>query len=148
MSLFALHQGGGVTLADAWLVAAIASVGLAYVEGGRVSRALGGTATLCWAMIATCSIRSDPSHSWSLPSFDWTQPIGTAAWIGFWYAGIVSMFLGSVFWYRGLAAGGVARVGQLNLIQPLLALFWSALLLDERVTGTTVRLRRRRARQR
>ncbi len=48
------------------------------------------------------------------------------------------MFLGSVLWYRGLAAGGVARVGQLNLIQPLLALFWSALLLGERVTGTTI----------
>jgi drug/metabolite transporter (DMT)-like permease len=135
--LFALHQGGGVTLADAWLVTAIASVGLAYVEGGRVSRALGGTVTLCWAMIVLAPFAAIPLIR-ELCLLDWTQPIGTAAWIGFWYAGVVSMFLGSVFWYRGLAAGGVARIGQLNLIQPLLALFWSALLLGERVTGTTV----------
>lgn len=106
--LFALHQGGGVTLADAWLVAAIASVGLAYVEGARVSRALGGTVTLCWAMIALAPFAAIPLIR-ELSLLDWTQPIGTAAWIGFWYAGVVSMFLGSVLWYRGLAAGGVAR---------------------------------------
>ena len=45
------------------------------------------------------------------------------------------MFLGSVAWYRGLAAGSIARLGQLNLVQPLLALLWSASLLGERVTG-------------
>lgn len=44
------------------------------------------------------------------------------------------MFLGAVAWYCGLAAGGIARVGQLNLVQPLLALLCSAILLGERVT--------------
>ena len=48
--------------------------------------------------------------------------------------GVISMFLGSVAWYRGLAAGGIARIGQLNLTQPLLALLWSAVLLGERIT--------------
>ena len=52
------------------------------------------------------------------------------------------MFLGSVAWYEGLAAGGIARIGQLNLIQPILALGWSALLLGEPVSwpflGTAV----------
>ena len=56
------------------------------------------------------------------------------AWAGFWYACVISMFLGSVAWYRGLAAGGIARIGQLNLAQPLLALLWSAILLGERIT--------------
>jgi drug/metabolite transporter (DMT)-like permease len=45
------------------------------------------------------------------------------------------MFLGSVAWYRGLAAGGIARIGQLNLAQPLLAVVWSALLLGERISA-------------
>jgi drug/metabolite transporter (DMT)-like permease len=135
---FALHQGGGaVSPADGWLVAAVASVGLAYVEGGRVSRALGGTVTLCWAMIALAPFAAIPML-WELSALDWSQPVGTAAWAGFWYAGIVSMFLGSVLWYRGLAVGGVARIGQLNLVQPLLTLFWSSLLLGEQVTRTTV----------
>ena len=43
------------------------------------------------------------------------------------------MFLGSIAWYRGLAAGGIARIGQLNLLQPLLAIAWSGLLLKEHI---------------
>jgi drug/metabolite transporter (DMT)-like permease len=129
---FAASRGGGVQLADAWLLAAVLSVGIGYVEGGRVSRELGGTTTLCWAMIALAPLAAPvlvveaSAHAWE--GIDWQ------AWTGFLYAGIVSMFLGSVAWYRGLAAGGIARIGQLNLAQPLLTLVWSALLLEEHFT--------------
>lgn len=133
VALFAIWQGGGrIVLADGWLLAATLSVGLGYVEGGRVSRELGGTATLCWAMIllspvaAFILIVAAISRDWSAISWE--------AWAGFIYAGVVSMFLGSVVWYGGLAAGGIARVGQLNLVQPLVALGWAALLLGEQVS--------------
>lgn len=134
IALFAFQQGGGrIELGDAWLLAAMLSVGIAYVEGGRVSRELGGAATLCWAMILLAPFAAVPlivevrAHAW--------QPIAWPAWAGFWYVGVISMFLGSVAWYRGLAAGGVARIGQLNLAQPLLALLWSAIVLGERVSA-------------
>ena len=134
IALFAFQQGGGrIGLGDAWLLAAMLSVGIAYVEGGRVSRELGGAATLCWAMILLAPFAAIPlavevrAHVW--------QPIPWQAWVGFWYVGVISMFLGSAAWYRGLAAGGVARIGQLNLAQPLLALLWSAMVLGERVTA-------------
>jgi drug/metabolite transporter (DMT)-like permease len=55
------------------------------------------------------------------------------AWAGLAYVAAVSMFGGFVAWYRGLALGGVARVGQLRLVQPVLTLAWSAALLAERV---------------
>jgi drug/metabolite transporter (DMT)-like permease len=48
------------------------------------------------------------------------------------------MFLGFFAWYAGLARGGVARVGQIQLAQPVLTLGWSALLLGESVTALTV----------
>jgi drug/metabolite transporter (DMT)-like permease len=48
------------------------------------------------------------------------------------------MFLGFFAWYAGLARGGVARVGQLQLFQPLLTVAWSALLLDEHVGWSIV----------
>jgi drug/metabolite transporter (DMT)-like permease len=48
------------------------------------------------------------------------------------------MFLGFFAWYRGLALGGVARVSQLQLAQPLLALGWCALLLGEPVGPGTL----------
>ena len=126
------HGGGQIALADGWLIAATLSVGFAYVEGGRVSRELGGTVTLCWAMIFLSPfagiglVVAALNRDWSIISW--------GAWTGFAYAGIVSMFLGSVAWYKGLAAGGVARIGQLNLIQPIVALGWAALLLGEQVS--------------
>jgi drug/metabolite transporter (DMT)-like permease len=50
---------------------------------------------------------------------------------------IVSMCLGFFAWYAGLARGGVARVGRLQLAQPALTLGWSALLLGEHVSLLT-----------
>ena len=56
------------------------------------------------------------------------------AWLGFAYLSVISMFLGFFAWYAGLARGGVARIGQVQLTQPLLTFAWSALLLGERLT--------------
>lgn len=48
------------------------------------------------------------------------------------------MFLGFFAWYAGLARGGIAKVGQIQLAQPVLTLIWSALLLGETVTQASV----------
>ena len=48
------------------------------------------------------------------------------------------MYLGFFAWYRGLALAGIARGGQVQQLQALLTLGWSALLLGERVTRVTV----------
>lgn len=47
------------------------------------------------------------------------------AWMGFGYVTVLSMFLGFFAWYHGLTLGGVARVSQVQLAQPLLTLAWS-----------------------
>jgi drug/metabolite transporter (DMT)-like permease len=131
---FAVIAGGGrISAADGWLALAILSVAIAYVEGGRVSRALGGTIALCWAMVALAPIAAIPC-ALALWRHDWIAAANPAsAWIAFAYAGVISMFFGSAAWYRGLALGGIARVGQLNLLQPLFALLWSALLIGESI---------------
>jgi drug/metabolite transporter (DMT)-like permease len=59
------------------------------------------------------------------------------AWAGFAYVSVFSMFLGFFAWYRGLALGGIAVVGQTQLLQPFLTLFASALLLGERLEPAT-----------
>ena len=58
------------------------------------------------------------------------------AWIGLAYVSVFSMLVGFVFWYRGLAQGGIAAVGQLQLLQPFFGLAIAAALLDEPVTWT------------
>ncbi len=134
---YALDAGGGhLVWADFWLLLALLSVGYAYVEGGRVSIELGGTVALCWSMIflAPCALAI---LLWSANDLE-TDSVPFSSWVGMAYVGIVSMFLASVFWYRGLAAGGVSRIGQINLLLPLVALLWSWLFLDEEITATAL----------
>lgn len=137
VAAFAIYEGGGaIRLADAWLLVAMLSAGLAYVEGGKVSRVFGATATLCWAMIMLAPLAAIPLII-EAPYVAWPA-IPWSAWTGFAYTGVVSMFLGSLAWYRGLAEGGIARIGQLNLATPFVALIWSAALLGERISWLAV----------
>jgi drug/metabolite transporter (DMT)-like permease len=60
--------------------------------------------------------------------------VGLPALLGLAYVSLFSMLIGFVFWYRGLALGGIAAVGQLQLLQPFMALGWAAVLLHEKVS--------------
>ncbi|MCB8881914.1 DMT family transporter [Acidisoma cellulosilytica] len=126
---FALGQGGGAaTAGDLLMVAAILLCGLGYAEGARLSRQLGGWQVISWALLLALplmlvlAMATRPAH--------WAG-IGLAAWAGLAYVSLFSMLLGFVFWYRGLALGGAARVGQLQLLQPFIGLMLAALVLGE-----------------
>jgi drug/metabolite transporter (DMT)-like permease len=67
-----------------------------------------------------------------------TTPITTQAVVGMALLGLSSMYLAFFAWYRGLADAGVARGGQVQQLQALLTLLWSAWLLGEQVTWGTV----------
>ncbi len=134
---FAYDAGGGhLSLADGWLFLGMLSLGIAYVEGGRVSRELCGSVTLSWAMLFLTPFATVPLLI-GLDAFD-VFAVSVASWVSLAYLGIISMFLASVFWYRGLALGGIARIGQINLLLPLVALGWSALFLGEQITTTAI----------
>jgi drug/metabolite transporter (DMT)-like permease len=55
------------------------------------------------------------------------------SWLGLAYVSLFSMLIGFVFWYRALARGGIAAIGQLQLLQPFLGLGVAALVLGERI---------------
>jgi drug/metabolite transporter (DMT)-like permease len=63
---------------------------------------------------------------------------GAGAWTSLVLLGISSMYVAFFAWYRGLALAGIARGGQVQQLQALLTLVWSALLLGERITLPTV----------
>ncbi|HRN83040.1 EamA family transporter, partial [Nitrosomonas europaea] len=44
---------------------------------------------------------------------------------------VISQYLGFFPWYHGLALGGIAKVGQTQLLQPFLTIIASVLLLGE-----------------
>jgi drug/metabolite transporter (DMT)-like permease len=122
-------------LGDLFLLGAVVLCAIGYAEGGALSRTLGGPTTICWALVL----------SWPLTASVTAAAIaltglhaGATAWLGFAYVSTISMFLGFFAWYAGLARGGVARIGQVQLAQPVLTLGWSALLLGESVGAPTL----------
>jgi drug/metabolite transporter (DMT)-like permease len=132
---FALWDGGGeLQGADALLVAAVAAAAVGYAEGGRLARTLGGWQVICWALVLAAPAMLVPTL---LVADARLLAAPASAWAGFAYVSGVSMFLGFFAWYRGLALGGIAAVGQVQLLQPFLTIAASALLLGERVGAAT-----------
>jgi drug/metabolite transporter (DMT)-like permease len=121
--------------ADLLLLAAVALCGLGYAEGGVLARDLGGARTICWALVLSLPATVPITAVTALTRTPHADAIG---WLGFGYVTVISMFLGFFAWYAGLARGGVARVGQIQLAQPVLTLVWSALLLGEPVGAAAV----------
>lgn len=131
---FALLQGGGaMSASDLLMLAAILVCGYGYAEGGRLSRRLGGWQVICWALVL--SLPPMLAIAWATAPGD-LGIVPISAWIGLGYVALFSMLIGFVFWYRGLALGGIAAVGQLQLLQPFLGLGFAALILRETVDGT------------
>ncbi|NIX77411.1 DMT family transporter [Microvirga terricola] len=128
-------SGGGSLTGDLLMIAAIVVCGLGYAEGATLSRRLGGWQVISWAlllalpMMAILTLVTMPD-SWN--------GIGIPAWLGLAYVSIFSMLVGFIFWYRGLALGGIAGVGQLQLLQPFFGLTLAGLLLHEPVAWTMI----------
>jgi drug/metabolite transporter (DMT)-like permease len=133
---FAATQGaGGVGIADLYVLCAVALGALGYAEGGALSRELGGWQTICWALVFSMPVVAPFAVAAAITG---DLSGGTDAWLGFAYVSLVSMFLGFFAWYAGLARGGVAKIGQTQLAQPVLTLGWSAALLNEEVSAATI----------
>ncbi|KPG96865.1 DMT family transporter [Pseudomonas sp. RIT-PI-r] len=116
---------------DLLMPAAIVACGLGYAEGAKLSRGLGGWPVLCWALELALPLMA-LSRVWLAPaSFG---QISLSAWLCLAYVSLFSMLIGFVFWYRGLAQGGIAAVGQLQLLQPFFGLALAATLLHEQVS--------------
>lgn len=129
---FALTQDLSTSLTgDLLMLGAIIICGLGYAEGGKLSRKLGGWQVICWALVLSLPIMAPLAFTTMPATF---SHIGAPAWTGLAYVSLFSMLIGFVFWYRGLAQGGIAAVGQLQLLQPFMGLMLAAGLLGETVS--------------
>jgi drug/metabolite transporter (DMT)-like permease len=133
---FALRHGIDASpLGDALMLVAIVVCGLGYAEGARLSRHLGGWQVISWALVLSLPVM--------LPLAWWLRPatfadVSSSSLWGLAYVSLFSMLIGFVFWYRGLAQGGIASVGQLQLLQPFFGLVLAAALLHERIPASMV----------
>lgn len=134
---FALREGGGGFVpADGWLALAVVAASIGYAEGAVVARTLGGWQTISWILVISAPVLAVPT----LLLLVATDPFAarSSAWLGFAYVSLFSMFIGFFAWYRGLALGGTARVGQTQLLQAFFTLAGAWAVAGERITLESV----------
>ena len=127
------QDGFAIQPADALLLAAMACAAVGYGWGARLSQRMRAEHVICWALVIALPL--------TLPAAVLTRPqaaVHAAAWWGFAYVAVFSMWLGFFAWYRGLALGGTVRVSQVQLIQPFLGMLFAVPLLGESLDALTV----------
>jgi drug/metabolite transporter (DMT)-like permease len=136
---FALQSGGGSLQAgDLLMLVAVGIGALGYAEGARLARQIGGWQVICWALVLSAPFLVIPvgwlgwEHHVQHP-----EPVALKTWLAFGYVTLFSQFIGFFAWYAGLAMGGTARVGQVQLLQIFFTMAFSALFFGEHVAAST-----------
>jgi drug/metabolite transporter (DMT)-like permease len=126
---FTLAQaGGGLVVADLFLLIAVATCAVGYAQGGVLSRELGGARTISWALVLSVPV----TLPIALVSAATVTPGRRRAGVGGLRLRVGDLDVPRLLrLVRRAGAGGVARVGQVQLTQPLMTLGWSALVLGE-----------------
>ncbi len=126
---YSLIQGAGeVHIADIALLGAILSASIGYAVGAELSKDIGGTQVICWALVLALPFIIVPAIHYAPDSISTISAMGFASFL---YLALVSQLFGFFVWYKGLALGGIARVSQAQLLQPFVTLFASVLFLGE-----------------
>ena len=129
---FALRQGGGAFSAgDLFLFAAVAVSAVGYAFSGRLTAQMPGWEVISWILVMALPI--------SLPAAALTMPadigdISLKPWLALLYVALFSQWIGFFAWNAGMAMGGIARVSQVQLLQPFVTFALAALFNDETIT--------------
>jgi drug/metabolite transporter (DMT)-like permease len=104
-----------------------------YAHGARLARQLGGWQTITWVLVLTLPVNLVLSVLALAGTGAGPAPV--AALLGLAYVSVFSAYVGFFPWYKGLALGGIAQVGQMQLLQPFFTVLFGALLLGEALDG-------------
>lgn len=126
-----LKSSGSFTYIDGLLVLGGISACIGYVEGAELSKKMNPRAVISWVLVISLPINL--VMTWFTYSPEYIHA-GVVAWTSFTYLGLFSMYFGFFFWYEGLAVGGIARVSQVQLIQPFCTLVAASILLGDSLT--------------
>jgi drug/metabolite transporter (DMT)-like permease len=124
-----------LSIGDLWLLAAAVAASIGYVIFGRLARHMPAWETISWAMVLV-SPASVAVMLWSAEPARW--PADATPWLWIIYLGLMSQYLGFFAWNAGLAMGGIARVGQVQLLQAFVTIGLSAWLLSEKIAAETL----------
>lgn len=128
---------GGSLLGDLLLIGAVLTSSWGYVFGASAARQMPGWQVISWIVALTLPITLPFTVIMWLGSRTNFSPDG-GQWSALVILGVFSAYLGFFAWYRGLAMAGTAMGSQVQQLQALLAIGWSAVLLGEQITLGTV----------
>jgi drug/metabolite transporter (DMT)-like permease len=133
---FALTDGvGGIQFADLILLAAIFAAAVGYAVGATLVKELGGWQVICWALVLVFPLTILPAINATPDEF---AAIPMQGWLSFLYLTLISQLCGFFVWYKGLDLGGIARVSQVQLLQPFITFFAAVMLLGENINMMAV----------
>ena len=133
---FALRQGGGTLSAgDLLLFAAVAVSSIGYAFSGRLTAEMPGWEVISWVLVIGLPI-SLTAAALTMPSD--LAHIDLKPWLGLLYVALFSQWIGFFAWNAGMAMGGIARVSQVQLLQPFITFALAALINGETITWQTV----------
>ena len=135
--VFALHRGrlGTFASGDLLFLGSIASGAIGYTLSAKLTRQIPGWEVISWS----CAICLPPSAiaCWlTWPSDVAAVPV--SAWGAVVFVGLFPQFLSFFAWNKGLALGGIARVGQVLLLQTFAIIALAALVNGETIDVETI----------
>ncbi|MDC1194685.1 DMT family transporter [Pseudomonadota bacterium] len=130
-----IDNNGSLMIEDLWLLFAILFAAIGYSEGGTLAKEMGSIGVISWALVISLPINLFASYLFYEINYASTS---FQAIISLTYVGLFSMFIGFFFWYKGIAIGGISRVGQVQLIQPFLTIVGAYFLTNEKITTLNI----------
>jgi drug/metabolite transporter (DMT)-like permease len=129
---FSLRQGGGAfSTGDLLLFAAVAVSAIGYAFSGRLTSQMPGWEVISWVLVIALPL-SIPAAALTMPAD--ISHISLKPWLGLLYVALFSQWIGFFAWNAGMAMGGIARVSQIQLLQPFVTFALAAFFNDETVT--------------
>ena len=135
---FSITRGGGTNAdlkTDLLIIGAVIASSYCYVEGAALTSHMPGWQVISWVVVVSLPIAL-PAAAFVYAQTNANYSFHGDALFGLLAIGLSSMYLGFFAWYRGLRDFGVAHGSQVQQLQAIMTLGWSALLLGETVTLT------------
>ena len=109
------NEGGAFSAGDLFLLGTVASGALGYTFSGRLAARMPGWEVISWQVVIFLPLAALATFAlW--PADIANVPV--SSWTGLGYVGFVSQYTAFFVFNAALAIGGIARVGQVMLLQP------------------------------
>ena len=93
---------------------------------------------ICWALVTVLPFELIAVVAYGLVKGVRFGMATADAWAALLYLTVISQFIGFFFYNKGLALGGVAKMSQVQLLLPFLAIFAAHCVLGEEIDGSVI----------